>query len=158
MLSRSEFQSQVEAAIENKSLLKHPFYQAWTAGTLPVAALQQYAAQYYHFELAFPTFLSAVHTRTPHLAVRQQILSNIWDEENGPDNHTELWLRFCDSLGLDRTAVESSEQRPETAQLIGTYRDLCGGGHYSQGLAALLAYEGQVPAVATQKIAGLKAN
>ena len=59
MLTPTEFQSRIEAAITEKSLLKHPFYQAWNAGGLPLDALRQYAAQYYRFELAFPTFLSA---------------------------------------------------------------------------------------------------
>lgn len=157
MLTHDEFLSQLGAKIEEKSLLKHPFYQAWNAGTLPLEALREYAAQYYHFELAFPTFLSAVHARCPFLPVRQQILANIWDEEYGPENHTALWLRFCRALGLKPSEVAATPLRPETADLIETYRGLCGGGHYSRGLAALLAYEAQVPAVSAQKIAGLRA-
>jgi pyrroloquinoline-quinone synthase len=144
LLTRDAIQSRLEAAIAERS-------------TLPAESLRQYAAQYYHFELAFPTFLSAVHSRTPSLAVRQEILSNIWDEEYGPNNHTALWLRFCNALGVATEEVEATPLRAETARLIDTYRGACGTGHYSKGLAALLAYEAQVPAVSEQKIAGLKA-
>ena len=142
--------------IEEKSLLKHPFYQEWNAGTLPVESLREYAKQYYHFELAFPTFLSAVHSRCPYLPVRQHILANIWDEEYGDDNHTALWLRFASALGLTREEVENSEIRPATRELIGTYREICNTRSFQDGMAALFAYEAQVPGVAEQKIAGLK--
>ncbi len=142
--------------IEEKSLLKHPFYQEWNAGTLPVESLREYAKQYYHFELAFPTFLSAVHSRCPYLPVRQHILANIWDEEYGDDNHAALWLRFASALGLTREEVENSEIRPATRELIGTYREICNTRSFQDGMAALFAYEAQVPGVAEQKIAGLK--
>ena len=59
--------AQLDEAIEAKSLLKHPFYQAWSEGRLPIPMLQGYAAQYYHNELAFPTYLSAIHSRSSHI-------------------------------------------------------------------------------------------
>jgi pyrroloquinoline-quinone synthase len=37
----------LDALIEEYHLLKHPFYQAWTKGTLSREALQLYAEQYY---------------------------------------------------------------------------------------------------------------
>lgn len=155
-MDKATLSSLITDKIEERSLLKHPFYQAWNAGTLPLDALKNYAAQYYHFEVAFPTFLSAVHSRVSDLKVRQQILNNLWDEEHDEANHTALWLRFCEALGLDPAEVPSTPIQASTARLIDTYRDLCGSGDYSQGLAALLAYEDQVPGVAVKKIAGLK--
>lgn len=156
MLNTSEFGTAIDARIEAKSLLKHPFYQAWNAGTLTGTALREYAAQYYHFETAFPTFLSAIHSRCSSLEVRQQILASLWDEEAGENNHTALWLHFCHALGLDPAQVTSGTPAPATQCLIETYRTLCASGMPAQGLAALLAYEAQVPAVAVQKVAGLK--
>lgn len=156
-MDKATLSARIDALIEERSLLKHPFYQAWNAGTLPVDALKNYAAQYYHFEAAFPTFLSAVHSRVSDLKVRQQILNNLWDEEHGEGNHTALWLRFCEALGLDPSEVPATPVQESTARLIETYRDLCASGEYAQGLAALLAYEAQVPGVAVKKIAGLKA-
>lgn len=156
-MDKTTLAATIAAKIQEHSLLKHPFYQAWSQGTLPLEALKQYAAQYYHFEAAFPTFLSAVHSRVADQKVRQQILSNLWDEEYGEANHTALWLRFCEALGLDTAAIPGTPVQAATAQLISTYRDLCANGHYSQGLAALLAYESQAPEVARQKAAGLKA-
>ena len=58
---------EVEAVLEAKSLLKHPFYQAWTMGTLTREDLAHYAQQYYQQEARFPRYLSAVHSNCPEL-------------------------------------------------------------------------------------------
>jgi len=44
----------LDRAIAERNLLKHPFYQAWQAGTLNRKKLQLYAAQYYLHVEAFP--------------------------------------------------------------------------------------------------------
>jgi pyrroloquinoline-quinone synthase len=69
-------------------------------------SLKQYAKEYFHFEAMYPTFLSAVHSRCSDRKARQLLLDNLWDEEHGEENHVELWLRFCDALGLDREEVD----------------------------------------------------
>src|SRR5438132_14175131 len=94
--------SSLDAQIADRHLLDHPFYQRWTAGTLTKEELRDYARQYYHYALAFPTFLSAMHMKCDDLETRQFLLENLIDEERGTDNHPELWLRFCESLDLSR--------------------------------------------------------
>jgi len=37
---------QLNEIVAERSLLNHPFYQAWSAGTLPVEDLQTYAREY----------------------------------------------------------------------------------------------------------------
>jgi pyrroloquinoline-quinone synthase len=151
-----DFMSALDAIIEERSLLKHPFYQAWSAGTLPAAALREYAKQYFHFEAAFPTFLSAVHSRCGPGPTRQAILENLWDEEQGAENHLALWLRFCRALGLEEAEVRASEPNEATRALIDGFDAACREGTVAQGLAALYAYESQAPAVAEAKIEGLR--
>jgi pyrroloquinoline-quinone synthase len=152
----SPFTDTLDAIIEERSLLKHPFYQAWKAGTLPLESLQEYGRQYYHFEAAFPTFLSAIHSRMEPGAARQAVLDNLWDEEHGPENHLSLWLRFCESLGLNRAEVCNSQPNAETRDLIEGFQTVCHQGTTAEGLAALYAYEVQAPKVAETKIAGLQ--
>ena len=148
----------IDEIIKGKSLLTHPFYQAWNEGTLPIESLKKYAAQYYHFESAYPTFLSGVHHRCTDRSVRQHLLDNLWDEEHGEDNHVELWLRFCEGLGVDRGEVLESEPLDATTSLVDTYKSLTSSGSTAAGAAALYAFESQVPKVATAKIAGLREN
>jgi len=152
----TELLSALDKRIQKRHLLTHPFYQAWSAGTLPLSALQEYSKQYYRQVEAFPTYVSAVHANCPELPVRQYLLENLIEEERGVDNHPELWLRFAEALGISRDAVLSAEPLPETSTLTRTFRTLTRDRSYLAGIAALLAYEAQVPEVAAAKISGLK--
>ena len=147
----------IDARVTTRHLLTHPFYQAWTRGELSRPALQDYARQYYQHVAAFPTYLSAVHAGTDDPAARRQILANLIDEEAGDPNHPELWLRFAGSLGVEADDVRSATPWPETRGLIDTFRTLCRDGSTAEGLAALYAYESQIPAVSESKIDGLRA-
>jgi pyrroloquinoline-quinone synthase len=152
-----DFTTTLDQIIAERSLLDHPFYQAWNAGTLPLESLREYAKQYYHFEAAFPTFLSSVHARMEPGPARQAVLENLWDEEHGDENHLALWLRFCESLGLDEDEVRNAEPNAETRELVDGFRAACSEGTVAEGLATLYAYEAQAPRVAKTKIRGLRA-
>ena len=142
--------------ISDRSLLSHPFYQDWQAGVLTLEDLRLYAGQYYHFEASFPRFLSAIHSRCSDPVVRQGVLNNLWDEEHGDQNHRALWLGFCAELGLDTHEVELVTLHPATQALLDTYSTICSDLPYQEGLAAVYAYEVQVPEVAEEKLAGLR--
>jgi pyrroloquinoline-quinone synthase len=145
----------LDARIESRAMLDHPFYQRWTCGQLTREELQEYARQYYHYALAFPTFISNAHANCDDLAVRQLLLENLVEEEQGSENHPELWLRFCEALGLDRQEVKGGTANAATRHLIATMRSLAREGALHEGLAALYAYESQIPRVAAAKIDGL---
>jgi pyrroloquinoline-quinone synthase len=149
---------EIEEILEKKSLLKHPFYQAWTMGTLTREDLAHYAQQYYHQESRFPRYLSAVHSNCQELKVRQMLLENLTHEESGPANHPELWLRFAESVGASRQSVDSAKPDQKTKECVSTFDSLTRDERWPVGLAALYAYEAQQPAVAATKIEGLKAN
>jgi pyrroloquinoline-quinone synthase len=146
----------IDEKVAAKHLLTHPFYQAWTRGELSREALQDYAAQYYHHVAAFPTYLSAVHARTEDQAVRKEILANLMDEEAGDPNHPELWLQFAEAMGVSREKAQNVPLQPETRNLIDTFRAVCSNGVPTDGMAALYAYESQIPAVSESKIDGLR--
>ena|SRR2546425_3569767 len=145
----------IDELIAERHLLTHPFYTKWREGTLSREALQEYARQYYAFESTFPRLLSALHTRSERPDVRQQILDNLWDEEHGEVNHAELWLRFGEGIGAERGSVRGAELNDGTRALLSTYWSAVSDESLAAGIAALYAYEGQVPEVATEKIRGL---
>jgi pyrroloquinoline-quinone synthase len=163
-LMSSPFHAEIRSLIAERHLLKHPFYVAWSQGSLSLEQLRQYAGQYMHHVLAEPTYLSAVHTNTPHFAsdgrsdlrARQTILQNLVDEEAGPSNHPELWKRFARALGSTDDDLASTASLPTTEQLIDTFTDICRNRPYYAGLAALHAFESQVPEIATVKVDGLQ--
>ena len=153
-----DFITRLDSAIAEYSLLKHPFYQAWSAGTLNNETLQTYAGQYYQFEKRFPQFLSALHSKTESMAHRQQILLNLMEEEQGEVNHPELWLRFADSLGAPREESKNAASFPETNALIETLREATNTEDTLSGIAALYGYESQIPEISRTKIEGLTAH
>lgn len=146
----------IDSIVDEKHLLKHPFYTAWTRGELTLDALRGYAAQYYQHVAAFPRYLSAIHSQTPDLETRQYLLENLIDEERGAESHPELWLRFAEAIGCDRNDVRAATALPETSHCDSTFRRVARTAGPVAGLAALYAYESQVPAVAQSKIDGLK--
>ena len=151
-----ELCDRLDALIEEKSVLKHPFYQTWQKGELTLDALRGYACQYYQHVLAFPKYVSGTHANCNDLADRQELLENLKEEEEGPNNHPELWLRFGEALGLSRDDMISVEPLPETIALDQTFRRITKDADFVSGISALYAYESQVPAVAATKMDGLK--
>jgi pyrroloquinoline-quinone synthase len=152
----NRYLDKIDNDITAKHLLKHPFYLAWVRGELSKEALTDYAKQYYHHVAAFPTYLSAVHAKCDDQPTRKQILSNLIDEEAGSPNHPELWKKFANALGVDDVDLAETKKQAETKNLIETFRSVCGNGSTTEGLAALYAYESQIPAICESKIDGLK--
>ena len=152
----NEHLDKIDNDIAEKHLLKHPFYLAWVRGELSKDALTDYAKQYYHHVAAFPTYLSAVHAKCDDQPTRKQILQNLIDEEAGSPNHPELWKQFANALGVNDVDLEKTEKQAETKNLIETFRSVCSDNSTAEGLAALYAYESQIPAICESKIDGLK--
>ena len=147
--------AQLDETIRRYDLLTHPFYQAWSKGELPRERLQRYAGQYYHHVLAFPTYVSAVHSRSGEdLVSRRALLENLIEEERGEHNHAALWLQFADGIGVPASEVVAGAPEAATRTLIDTFRSLTRE-ELAAGAAALYAYESQVPRVAAAKIDGL---
>ncbi len=141
--------------LDDLHLLKHQFYQSWNEGNLSLEALQVYAKEYYHHVAAFPRYISGIHSLCPDLKMRQVLLGNLMEEEQGDENHPELWQRFAEGLGVTRSDLRKDAQIKETQELVDSYFDIVRSG-FAMGLGALYAYERQTPEVSKSKIDGLK--
>jgi pyrroloquinoline-quinone synthase len=149
--------SLIDTKVATRGMLKHPFYQAWTEGRLPLDALRAYARQYFHHVEAFPRAVSAVHSACPDRDGRRMLAENLAEEEGieaGKQDHATLWLMFACGLGESEDGVRAQALNPETGALIDTFRRLSRRS-YASGLGALYAYESQFPGVAKAKIEGL---
>ncbi len=136
-------------------LLQHPFYKDWQKGKLTLKDLQYYAVQYYQHIYVFPRHISAIHTQCEDLFSRQILLDNLCDEEQGQNNHPELWLQFAQNLGMSKATVMDGLPNQNTAHLIASFQKNTQAS-YVEGLGALIAQEYQVPAIAATKLKGLK--
>ncbi|MEN3002518.1 MAG: iron-containing redox enzyme family protein [Armatimonadota bacterium] len=125
---------QLDRVIAQWNLLNHPFYRAWSAGTLPVEALRDYAREYGAFIAELPA------------GWRVQLDMETAHEE---EEHIQLWAQFAEALGVTIGTAE----RPAVRQLVMTARELFS--EPTTALGALYAFEAQQPATAQSKLEGL---
>ncbi len=155
MMESKSFLAALQERIARYDLLCHPYYKAWTAGQLTRDDLREYAADYYHHVAAFPTYLSALHSRLDDGAQRRAVLRNLCEEEIEGRPHSELWLDFAEGMGADREQVREREPLPDVCQLVAEFRRVAREGSTAEALAAFYAYESQIPRVAKTKADGL---
>ena len=154
-MANAELLNKIDAAIAEKSLLKHPFYQDWQAGKLSREALQLYAAQYYRHVEAFPKHLRVLAARTEG-PLRAIVQENLAEEENPAGSHPKLWRDFAAAVGVNEDDIAYCPSLPGTQTVVQTFREICGDRPVAEAAAALYAYESQVPEIATTKMDGLK--
>lgn len=145
----------LDSLIEQHHLLKHPFYRAWTEGSLPKESLQTYAAQYYHHVRSFPENLQLLADRSDE-KLAKLVEDNIAEELNPVAPHPVLWRRFAHALEVSDAELNGSRPLPGIAALLDTYEEAASQGSPAQAVACFYAYESQVPEISAQKIAGLK--
>jgi pyrroloquinoline-quinone synthase len=142
----------VANALEGRTLLSHPFYRRWEAGSLGVGELAAYAAQYVHVERQLPVTLEATISSTDSARVRSLLQENLDDERGNPVAHVELFANFADAVGASPTAPS-----PATGSLTALYATAPEVGT-AFALGVLAAYEVQAAEVARSKADGLRAH
>lgn len=150
-----KFLEQLNIDLKQYHLLNHPFYQLWNMGKLSRSTLQTYAKEYYHHVTAFPCYISAIHSKCSDIKTRQILLSNLVEEEQGEENHPELWKRFAEGIGCLRSKLTSEPELDSIQKLVQGYFKLTEKS-FAVGLGALYAYERQTPEVSNSKIQGLQ--
>jgi pyrroloquinoline-quinone synthase len=153
-MPNTELLNKIDAAIAERNLLKHPFYQDWQAGKLSRESLQLYAAQYYRHVEAFPKHLRVLADRADE-TLKPVVLENLAEEENPDGPHPQLWREFAAALGVGEEDITNAPSLPGTQHVVHTFRDICANRPVAEAVAALYAYEAQVPEIATTKVAGL---
>ena len=126
----------LDREVARRNLLEHPFYQAWSAGTLPTTALATYAAEYGAF---IGVVADGWETLGEHAHAAEE------------RHHTALWQQFARHLG---TRVGAATL-PGVAALV-TEATRCFADS-AEAAGALYAFERQQPATAASKLTGLRA-
>ena len=67
----------IDIRVASQAMLNHPFYRAWTDGSLPIETLRHYARQYFHHVDAFPRAVSAVHSAWPDRDGRRMLAETL---------------------------------------------------------------------------------
>jgi pyrroloquinoline-quinone synthase len=139
----------IDSEIEKRSLLKHSFYQMWSEGKLTVDHLQVYSMEYFQLVKAVPKFVESI------AQIAGQSKSDIANNAREEAEHIEPWARFASALGVSRNELASYGGAAKTNDAVAKMMALAGS-TFEEAVAAMYAYEMELPKISRSKIDGLK--
>jgi pyrroloquinoline-quinone synthase len=139
----------IDLEIEKHSLLKHSFYKMWSEGKLTIDHLQGYSKEYFQLVKLVPKFVERIAEATGN---SDDIITNNAREEA---EHIELWARFATALGVSRSDLITYSGSEKTNEAVGKLMGLAGL-PFEEAVAAMYAYEMELPKISRNKIDGLK--
>jgi len=152
MAGTNAFVDELRALIDaGRAFGRHPLWLRIAEGRVPRAALGPFAVQFFLQVREFPRAVSALHSQCPDGHERIELAESLYEEETGRISgcnvsHPELFIRFGESVGVPRRAMEDGVPRPATAALIDWFLRSTRELSFIEGAAATnLAAEGQVP-------------
>jgi len=154
-LNPTLFATELDARVAPFDLLTHPFYQDWSAGRLSREQLRTHAAEHFHLVAAFPTFLSALHSRLEDGGLRRAVLRNLAEEEVEGRAHADMWLDFAEGFGLSHEEVRASRPGSPIRRLIERFARSSRQDSPAEVVAAIYAYQSQVPRLCGEKARAL---
>ena len=135
----------IDQEIERQSLLKHPFYKMWSEGKLDIEALQGYAKEYFHLVKAVPNIVEKISAQSSD----DGIVTNLQEERE----HIEPWVKFANALGVSGQKLEQHDIAQKTRDSVKILLDLAS--RFDEGIAAMYAYESEIPKISRTKLEGL---
>ena len=138
----------IDRIIEERSLLKHPFYQTWSDGKLTREALVGYSKEYYQLVKAIPIFMTQLLDYAPN-STYDELDFNQQEEFS----HISLWQRFASGLGVNHKELSNYEGLHKTNQAISGLHSLMSS--FLSGSAAMYALEKEIPKISEIKLQGL---
>ena len=140
---------QIDQIIEEKSLLKHPFYEMWSDGKLELDSLKGYSKEYYQLVKQVPQFMEPlVNDATPEM--KDELIQNMKEEAE----HIPLWEKFAGSMGISESELQGYEGLEKTNKAVSNLDSLMNS--YDNGACAMYAFEKEIPQVSQTKLEGLK--
>lgn len=133
---------EIRASID---VLKHPFYERWSAGELSAGELARYAGEYRHAVVALA---DASADAADVATVQREGLRRHAEEERA---HVALWDAFADACGADAPAAH--EPSAGTRECVAAWT---AGGDLLERLAVLYAIEAGQPQISQTKLEGLR--
>ena len=138
----------LDRIIEERSLLKHPFYQSWSDGKLTREALAGYSKEYYQLVKAVPIFMTQLMDHVP---------SSLYDEldfhQQEEFSHIGMWERFAGGLGVSRNDLLNYNGLYKTNYAISGMHQLMGS--LEIGAVTMYALEKEIPKISQIKLEGL---
>ena len=141
----------IDYEIEKHSLLKHVFYQMWSEGKLTINHLQGYSKEYFQLVKVVPKFVENIFNVIPDPSLKRVVGQNLKEESD----HIEPWIMFSTAMGVQRNDLASYKGENETNVAVSTLSQLTERS-LEEAVAAMYAYEKELPKISKSKIDGLK--
>jgi pyrroloquinoline-quinone synthase len=141
----------IDYEIEKHSLLKHVFYQMWSEGKLTINHLQGYSKEYFQLVKVVPKFVENIFNVITDPSLKRAIGQNLKEESE----HIEPWIMFSTAMGIQRNDLASYKGENETNMAVSTLSQLTERS-LEEAVAAMYAYEKELPKISRSKIDGLK--
>lgn len=141
----------IDYEIEKHSLLKHVFYQMWSEGKLTINHLQGYSKEYFQLVKVVPKFVENIFNVIEDPSLKRAVGQNLKEESE----HIEPWIMFSTAMGVQRNDLASYKGENETNMAVSTLSQLTERS-LEEAVAAMYAYEKELPKISKSKIDGLK--
>ncbi len=134
--------------IEERSLLKHPFYQMWSDGKLMQDSLAGYSKEYFQLVKAVPFFMTPIIEKAPD-SVISELIANQQEESD----HVKPWINFAGELGITEDELIPYTGLTKTRNAVSDLNELMN--TYEGGACAMYAFEKEIPKISQTKLDGL---
>ena len=141
----------IDYEIEKHSLLKHVFYQMWSEGKLTINHLQGYSKEYFQLVKVVPKFVENIFNVITDPSLKRAVGQNLKEESE----HIEPWIMFSTAMGVQRNDLTSYKGENETNMAVSSLSQLTERS-LEEAVAAMYAYEKELPKISRSKIDGLK--
>ena len=138
----------IDEMIEERSLLKHPFYQMWSDGKLTQESLAGYSKEYFQLVKAVPSFMTPIIEKSPG-----SVVSELVDNQQEESDHIKPWISFAGELGISEEELISYAGTAKTQKAVSDLNQLMD--TFDGGACAMYAFEKEIPKISQTKLDGL---
>ena len=139
---------EIDRIIEERSLLNHPFYQAWSDGKLTREALTGYSKEYYQLVKSVPIFMTQLMDHVP-----DSMYNELDYHQQEEFTHIGMWERFAGGLGIPRNDLLNYNGLHKTNHAVSGMKQLMAS--VESGASAMYAFEKEIPKISQIKLDGL---
>ncbi len=139
----------IDEMIEERSLLRHPFYEMWSDGELTKESLAGYSKEYFQLVKAVPSFMSKIIEKAP-----QDVVGDLVANQQEEYDHIKYWIRFAEELGVSESELATYDGLDKTCKAVFELSELMN--TYDGGSCAMYAFEKEIPRVSQTKLDGLE--
>jgi len=138
----------IDDIIEERSLLKHPFYQAWSDGKLTQESLAGYSKEYFQLVKAVPSFMEPIIENAS-----DDVVGDLIENQQEESDHIKPWIAFAGELGISKDELIAYEGLPKTQKAVSDLNNLMN--TFDGGACAMYAFEKEIPKISQTKLDGL---